>query len=68
MTGEQLYVLYTYQTVNGHLECHAYGADDARGTSKQIAHGKGIELAELAAADGKPEVGYMVLPLEGLPE
>lgn len=56
------FVLYTYQTVNGQLVCHAYGA-----SSQQQAQTTGENLQASARAAQQPELDFMVLPLEPLP-
>jgi hypothetical protein len=56
------FILYTYQTVDGQLECRAYGP-----TSSQQAQLLGERLAEAATAAGETELAYMVLPLQAMP-
>lgn len=55
------YLLYTYQTVDGELECHIYDQPYAD-TEQSVMQSLGEQLAAK-----RPGLQFMVLPLEAMP-
>lgn len=55
-------ILYTYQTVNGELDCHAYPTLKGEPLSQEDAEARGKAMQE-----ENPSLGFMVLEAEDLP-
>lgn len=55
-------VLYTYQTVDGKLDCHAYVTLKGEPLSQQDAQARGEQMQQ-----ENPQLGFMVLEAEDLP-